>query len=379
MPAAPCEKPVSGRSFDQGKIVVTGRAEDDIKIAKVEVAIVNAAGQYMSSTGTFTSTTESWRGAFLNSPGSPASNYSYTTPVITSGTYTVHVRATDHHNQVSALRTSTGIAVTQPGNTAPVAKATVSCKANVCTFDGRTSTDENASALTYAWTYGNSTTGVSQGTGTGPVPVKTFTAAGTYNVLLTVTDEWKATGTTTVPVTVTEPSGNVAPTPTFKTSCLALTCSVSSTGTVDSNTGDVITYSWNWGDGTPPSSGATPVAHRYAQAGEYTITLTATDGWGRSASTTRVVTRTEPVDNAAPTAAFSSACSGLVCQMNSNATSDPNGDQLIYSWAWGDNTAGGTTANPSHTYAGAGTYTITLTVRDGWDKVGTTTRRVTLP
>jgi PKD repeat protein len=211
------------------------------------------------------------------------------------------------------------------------------------------------------------------------VPVKTFTAAGTYNVLLTVTDEWKATGTTTVPVTVTEPSGNVAPTPTFKTSCLALTCSVSSTGTVDSNTGDVITYSWNWGDGTPPSSGATPVAHRYAQAGEYTITLTATDGWGRSARTTRVVTRTEPVDNAAPTAAFSSACSGLVCQMNSNATSDPNGDQLIYSWAWGDNTAGGTTANPSHTYAGAGTYTITLTVRDGWDKVGTTTRRVTLP
>ena len=32
--------------------------------------MVNGAGQYMSSTGTFTSTTASFRTAFLNSPGS---------------------------------------------------------------------------------------------------------------------------------------------------------------------------------------------------------------------------------------------------------------------------------------------------------------------
>jgi PKD repeat protein len=35
---------------------------------------------------------------------------------------------------------------------------------------------------------------------------------------------------------------------------------------------------------------------------------------------------------------------------------------LTYAWSWGDSTANGTTANPSHTYTEAGTYTVILTV-----------------
>ena len=85
-------QPQTGASFDAGKIVVTGRAEDApdqfASIASVQVGVVNAAGQWMSSSGTFTSTTASYRTAFLNSPGSAGSNYSYTTPVIPAGTYT---------------------------------------------------------------------------------------------------------------------------------------------------------------------------------------------------------------------------------------------------------------------------------------------------
>ena len=98
-------QPQSGASFSDGKIVVTGRAEDapdaNASIAGVEVGIVNSAGQYMSSTGTFTSTTASYRTAFLNSPGSAGSNYSYTTPVIPAGTYSVLVRPIDVRDQLS--------------------------------------------------------------------------------------------------------------------------------------------------------------------------------------------------------------------------------------------------------------------------------------
>jgi hypothetical protein len=140
------------------KIVVTGRAEDapdaNASIASVQVAVVNSAGQYMSSTGAFTSTTASFRNAFLNSPGSAASNYSYTTPVIPSGTYTVIVQPVDVRGQIGVARTSTGITVGQPSNNAPVASFTYSCAQNVCTFDGRGSTDENPSSLTYAWNFG---------------------------------------------------------------------------------------------------------------------------------------------------------------------------------------------------------------------------------
>ena len=41
-------------------------------------------------------------------------------------------------------------------------------------------------------------------------------------------------------------------------------------------------------------------SHTYAAAGTYTITLTITDGWGKAASTTRIITITEPATNAPP-------------------------------------------------------------------------------
>nr|WP_278249646.1 PKD domain-containing protein [Nocardioides sp. IC4_145] len=371
-------QPRDGATFSDGKIVVTGRAEDtpdaSAGIARVEVGIVNASGQWMSSQGTFTSTTASYRTAFLNSPGSVGSNYSFTTPVIPAGTYSVRVRPVDVHNQVGTERIASGIVVTQPANTPPVASFSYTCNQNVCTFDGRGSTDENTSSLTYSWSFGT------QGTATGPLPTKTFTAPGTFPVTLTVRDEWGATHTSTAQnVTIVEPAGNAAPAPTFVQSCQGLTCSVSSQGTADPNSGDVISYLWNWGDGTPTSTGASPGAHVYAAPGNYTITLTTTDGWGKAASTTRTVSLSEPTGNRSPVADFSVSCASFtVCQVNSAASSDPDGDVLKYSWAWGDDTAPSTTANPAHTYAQPGTYSIVLTVSDPWGKTATATRQATI-
>ena len=116
-------QPVDDSTFTEGRVLVSGRAEDDISIARVEVAIVNAAGQYLGSSGTFTSTIPSWRSAFLNSPGSPGSNFSYTSPVIPDGAYTVLVRPTDHHDQIGETRTAINVVVTHPVNNPPVADA----------------------------------------------------------------------------------------------------------------------------------------------------------------------------------------------------------------------------------------------------------------
>jgi PKD repeat protein len=174
-----------------------------------------------------------------------------------------------------------------------------------------------------------------------------------------------------------EPPTNVAPVPTFITSCIALACGTSSAGTVDSNVGDVISYLWNWGDGTPTGTGTAP-AHSYLVPGTYTVTLTATDGWLRAGTTTRQVVLVEPATNAPPTVTFTANCTALTCQMNSFGTVDPDGDVIRYSWNFGDLTAASTTASPSHSYTTQGTYTITLTVTDGWNRVGTATRTVTM-
>jgi PKD repeat protein len=374
-------QPQDGATFDDGRIVVTGRAEDapngDPNIAEVEVAVVNSLGQYMSSSGTFTSTSESWRTAFLNSPGSAGSNYSYTTPVIPSGTYNVIVRPIDVYDQVGAPRTATGVTVTQPANEPPVASFTYSCTENVCTFDARGSTDEDTSSLTYTWSFGGSGSTIN---GNGALPTRTFTAPGTFPVTLTVRDEWTVSSVpVTQDVTIVEPAGNVAPVPTFTRSCLGLTCSVTSAGTADAD-GDPITYTWNWGDGTPNTvTTSTNVQnHTYAAAGNYTITLTATDGWGDAASTTRDVSLSEPASNAPPTVTFTATCASFtVCQMNSAGTADPDGDSIRYAWSFGD---GGTStaANPSRTYATPGDYTVTLTVTDVWGRSTTETRQVTI-
>lgn len=372
-------QPQSGASFSDGRIVVTGRAEDapdaSAGIASVQVGVVNAAGQWMSSAGTFTSTTASYRNAFLNSPGSVGSNYSFTTPVLPAGTYTVRVRPVDVHNQVGSERVSTGVVVTQPANSAPVASFTYTCTKNVCTFDGRGSTDENPSSLTYSWSFGT------QGTATGPLPTKTFSAPGTFPVTLTVTDEWKATNTSAAQnVTITEPSGNSAPVPTFAQSCQGLSCAVSSQGTTDPNPGDVISYSWNWGDGTPASTGASPAAHVYAAAGTYTITLTTTDGWGKSASTTRSVSLVEPAGNNPPVVSFAPpTCTARTCSVSAAGSTDAEGIRS-YTWSWGDGTADTTTttATSSHAFTAAGTFTITVRVTDIWGRSSTATRSVTV-
>jgi PKD repeat protein len=63
---------------------------------------------------------------------------------------------------------------------------------------------------------------------------------------------------------------------------------------------------------------------------------------------------------------------------NSSGTVDPNGDVIRYSWDFGDLTALSTAASPTHTYVNAGTYTITLTVTDGWNRSAVLTHQVTV-
>jgi PKD repeat protein len=279
--------PTEGTAFTESRILVSGRTEDDQQIASAQVAIRNSLGQYMSSTGAFTSTTESWRTAFLNSPGSPGSNFSYTTPAIPAGAYTVLVRGIDQNDQITPVPSVRNVTVNAPAsNLAPTPAFTFSCVANRCTFDGRTSTDENPATLTYAWSWG--TTPAT--TGTGPVPIKTFTSAGTFTVTLTVKDEYGISAVTTRQVTIVEPATNVAPTAVLNPpSCLGLVCNFSAIGSVDSNVGDSIAYLWNFGDGQPTST-ASALTKTFLAAGTYTVTLTVTDGWGKATTVTRQVT-----------------------------------------------------------------------------------------
>ncbi|WP_433214158.1 PQQ-dependent sugar dehydrogenase [Dactylosporangium sp. CS-047395] len=75
-----------------------------------------------------------------------------------------------------------------------------------------------------------------------------------------------------------------------------------------------------------------------------------------------------PIANA--TANVTSGAAPLAVTFSSAGSSDPEGGALTYAWTFGD---GGTStaANPSHTFAANGTYSVTLTARDPQGAIGT--------
>ncbi len=133
----------------------------------------------------------------------------------------------------------------------------------------------------------------------------------------------------------------------------------------DADGDPIASYSWNFGDGGS-GTGATPT-HTYASAGSFTVSLVVSDGTDNSNPDTAIATVTDPVVNLAPVADAGgpySGDTGAAIQFDGSGSSDPNGDALGYAWDFGD---GGTSAlaSPTHSYAAAGSYTVTLIVNDG--------------
>ena len=68
-------------------------------------------------------------------------------------------------------------------------------------------------------------------------------------------------------------------------------------------------------------------------------------------------------------------CQDLVCSMTGDGSSDPEGLLSSYQWDFGDGDTS-TQADPNHTYATAGTYTVSLKVTDAGGLSDTMTQTI---
>jgi hypothetical protein len=68
-------------------------------------------------------------------------------------------------------------------------------------------------------------------------------------------------------------------------------------------------------------------------------------------------------NNQPPVASFSYNCSGLACNFDGSLSSDPDGDNLTFTWDFGYGN-GGSGESFGHTFASDGEYTVRLTVDD---------------
>jgi PKD repeat protein len=173
-------------------------------------------------------------------------------------------------------------------NRAPTANFGFLCTDLSCTLTS-TSTDEdvNDSIASYSWTFGDGTTA------TGANPTKAFTAAGTYNVALTVSDLAGLTNTKTQSVSVTAAPSGPAPHANFTASCTSLDCTFTDTSTFDAGSA-FASRVWDFGDSATAAN--SPTTHTYAATTLTTFTakLTVTDGGGKVSTSSRSVVVSPP-------------------------------------------------------------------------------------
>jgi glucose/arabinose dehydrogenase/PKD repeat protein len=115
-----------------------------------------------------------------------------------------------------------------------------------------------------------------------------------------------------------------------------LTVTFSSAGSYDPDPSDTLTFSWDFGDGSAPSSAPNP-AHVYTAVGSYTATLTVSDGHPGSLDTDTVLV---DVGNSPPVVAFDAPLPGTTYRIGDtipieiSATDAEDGDLGGTSVTW---------------------------------------------
>ena len=311
-----------------------------------------------------TSCFPTWRMLSLNSVGkltsivfpegecSFVSNTSSTSPSPTglsydsAGRYLVELTAIHANGSIDRVRDT----VTVLDQIAPdISFSTINqCISSVNTF---TNSNTSGDITSYSWDFDDDGTEDSAD----PNPTYQFSSVGNYGVSLTVSNgSCENVTTDTVKIYGDPVAGFDLP--------AGATCTntaLSFTNTSIYTAGSPVNFSWDFnGDGVEDSADESP-SFTYNAVGSYDVRLIIGLATGCSDTLTQQLTLEE-----GPAVAFSwlNNCFGEAVQFTNETTDDPS---YSYSWNFGDGSPLLTTRNTSHTYASAGSYTVSLTVDDG--------------
>lgn len=195
---------------------------------------------------------------------------------------------------------------------------------------------------TYFWQFGDG--GVSSAT----TPSHTYTNAGTYPVTLTVT--YASSGCSHSITQNVEAFPRTVPAFTANTPCLG-----EFTDFVDATSNLPVTWEWDFGDGSPIDTSASP-SHLYATQGIYVITLITSNSYGCYDTLNQSV---EIYGLPIADFFFDTVCEGAVSSFFDSSTDDAS-----WEWDFGDGSPIVLMENPSHTFSVSGTYTVTLVVNN---------------
>ena len=200
----------------------------------------------------------------------------------TAGSYNVLLTAKDSSPSPQTASSQQAITVTSPPPPPPSLTASFTASLSnpvveqTISFTG--SASGGTSPYSYAWNFGDSSTG------SGSPVSHVYQTAGVYTVVLTVTDTAGHVASASNTVTVTSP---LSASFTYSPSNPAPLTNVQFTATTTGGTGPY-GYSWDFGDGTT-GAGAS-ASHLYLLPGTYTVTLTVVDANGLTTTASTTVT-----------------------------------------------------------------------------------------
>ena len=128
--------------------------------------------------------------------------------------------------------------------------------------------------------------------------------------------------------------------------------------------GQIVSYSWDFGDGNVTEVTVPIITHAYTAYGAYAVNLAVTNEFGLTDTESKTITvRSLPVASFtySPSEPF---VNGTVT-FDASASSDLDGTIVDYAWDFGDgNVTSVTDPVITHVYTAIGTYTLNLTVTD---------------
>jgi RHS repeat-associated protein len=203
------------------------------------------------------------------------------------GTYSIKLTVTDTHGASSSV--SKTLSVKQ--NVLPIAKASATpltgdVPLNV-SFTAQGSSDSDGTIASYSWNFGDGAMG------SGRDASHTYTSAGTFTAVVTVTDDKGATATASVSIQAMTP--NVKPTAVLTASKTQgpapFMVAFDARGSSDSD-GTIAKYVWDFGDGTQTETQTPTAAHEF-KTGSSSVVLTVVDNRGGEAVASVSITATE--------------------------------------------------------------------------------------
>jgi len=285
--------------------------------------------------------TYTWAG-----PGIVGSANNQAVTVNTAGSYTVTMTTLGNSGFTCSFSVDTVIGPPPPQPTASFS-ATAAC-ANDTMFFTDLSNANGGTIVGWNWTFGDGSSSSSYN----PTHIYTSGTSGALPVNYTITTSAGCTASYSTMVTIYPP-----PLPKFISSTV---CVGNPTVFTDQSI-STVSYSWNFGDGSPPVTSSNPT-HTYANPGTYTAVLTGTSVNGCLGSYALPV-----LVNPLPVASASApnTCLGGLTSFNNSSVFSSTGN---FYWNFGDGSTLADTShlqNPTYTYPAAGVYLVSLSLTSG--------------